>query len=326
MKTITTLFAVIIIANTAFAQQDPQFTQYMHNKLFYNPAYAGIRNALCFTVIGRQQWSGFAGAPRTGVFSADMVTPDLHGGIGLNVMYDQLGFEDNTRYNFNYSFHLEQIWDGVLAFGLDFGAYSKRVGPQGLEQWQATSNWQIDGSIPPQLKSTKFDIGFGLWYQQEKMWLGISVAHLPATAMQGLSSNNQSLSYQIARHYFITGGYSLHPSPTWEIRPSFIVKSDATISSFDFNATAIYKNAFWFGASYRYQDAICPMIGIQLKDDQKKANSWTEGGLKIGFAYDYTTSAIRSNSNGSFELFINYCMPIPEFVTGHGDSRIFDKP
>ncbi|MBA3665067.1 MAG: type IX secretion system membrane protein PorP/SprF, partial [Bacteroidetes bacterium] len=40
------LFAQIAIAIAGFtgvavAQQDPQFTQWMHNRLIYNPGYAG---------------------------------------------------------------------------------------------------------------------------------------------------------------------------------------------------------------------------------------------------------------------------------------------
>ena len=53
------------------AQQEPQFTQYMFNRLSYNPAYAGSNGAICLTSFYRNQWMGLdlmdvsGGAPST---------------------------------------------------------------------------------------------------------------------------------------------------------------------------------------------------------------------------------------------------------------------
>ncbi len=326
MKKILTIIAFALGSTAAFSQQDPQFSQFMYNKLFMNPGYAGMRQALCFTAIARQQWSGFDGAPQSGVFSADAFLPQIHGGVGLNIMYDKLGFENNMGYRVNYSFHLNNVGGGTLGIGVELGAFSKRLGPGSGQNWLATTTWQNDQSIPPQLKKTIFDLGFGLWYQRQNLWFGLSSTHLPAGKMAGEASNNAPLSYQVARHYFITGGYNI-PLNSWELRPSFLVKSDATITSFDLNVTALFNERFWFGASYRFQDAIVPMIGFMIDPSGKAtSNEQPGGGLKVGFAYDYTLSNLKNYNNGSFELMINYCLPLafPPKRTGHGDVRIFD--
>jgi len=41
------------------AQQDPMFTHFTYNKLFYNPAYAGASGQYCLNAITHQQWLGF---------------------------------------------------------------------------------------------------------------------------------------------------------------------------------------------------------------------------------------------------------------------------
>jgi type IX secretion system PorP/SprF family membrane protein len=307
------IITTIILASAALlvnAQQDVQITQFTHNKLFFNPAYAGVRLANCFTAIGRQQWSGFDGSPRSAVLSFDSYQQKLHGGIGGNIMYDQLGFETNLRYNFSYSFHLFSLEKGILAFGIEAGGYSKRIGPSSGEQWISTTNWQNDGSIPPLLKSSRFDLGLGLWYESDKLWMGISASHLPAQSMTAIASNGQTMSYAVARHYFLTGGYRVKISDQWELRPAFLLKSDGTITSADINATVLFNEQFWFGASWRIKDAVCPSVGFQ------------KGKLKIGFAYDHTTTALRNYNNGTFELFLNYCFP-PGFGGGR-DVRIFN--
>ncbi|HET6990422.1 MAG TPA: PorP/SprF family type IX secretion system membrane protein, partial [Bacteroidia bacterium] len=197
MKKIFTISLLLLIATTFFAQQDPQFSQFMFNKLFMNPGYAGMTHSFCFTGIARQQWAGFDGSPRSGVFSADSYVPELSGGIGLNVLYDQLGFESNLAIRGNYSFH-RTLGSGEIGFGIEVGSFSKRLGPIGQQQWQATTNWQSDPNIPPQVKKTVMDFGSGIWYQNSKVWGGISATHLNGKTIDDgtqvmLLSNNTSV-------------------------------------------------------------------------------------------------------------------------------------
>ena len=327
MKKLITSIALIFGSIAASGQQDPQFTQFMHNKLFMNPAYAGMKGALCFSTIGRQQWAGFDGSPRSGIFSADFASPVLHGGIGINMLYDELGFESNMNYDFNYSYHIEKICDGTLGIGIDAGIFSKRVGPTGSQSWVATTNWQTDGSIPPQLKKYIFDYGAGIWYERKNLWFGISSSHLNAKLIDAGMSGVHQLKYQMARHYFITGGY-IFQQGSWQFQPSFLVKSDATITSAEINMNALFNQRFWFGMSYRVKDAICPMIGFQWTNDKpavyaeatdnappvliQKARPGNT--MKIGFAYDYTTSNLKNYNSGTFEIFLNYCIPVSRTV------------
>jgi type IX secretion system PorP/SprF family membrane protein len=228
---------------------------------------------------------------------------------------------------------VNNVGGGTLGIGIEVGAASKTLGPTGSSSWVATTNWQNDPSVPPQLKKTTFDIGFGLWYQRQNMWFGISSTHLAANKFDdGTTPVNSvppttipvthNLIYKMARHYWITGGMTLMQGNTWEIRPSFLVKSDATVTSFDLTVLAMFNQSFWFGASYRFQDAIMPMVGFQMPDKVIGEN----GGLKIGVAYDYTLSNLGDYNDGTVEVFLNYCYPIkitPK-TERHGDVRIFE--
>jgi type IX secretion system PorP/SprF family membrane protein len=333
MKKFLTIIGFSFGSISVFSQQDPQFTQFMHNKLFMNPGYAGMSHALCFTGIARQQWAGFDGSPRSGVFSGDYYFDKLSGGIGINFLYDQLGFENNMAFRVNYSFH-RTLGNGEIGFGIEGGVLSKRLGPTGSNQWMATTNWQADPTIPPQIRTRVMDMGAGIWYQNSKLWLGISSTHLNGKLINGgtqvmnIPNGNppivtHTLLYQMARHYFITGGANLPINNSWEIRPSFLVKSDATTTSVDLNVTAMFNQRFWFGVSYRFADAVCPMVGFQwtnnkpavyadATDDAPRqliSAAKSGGTMKIGFAYDYTTSNLKNYNSGTFELFLNYCIP-----------------
>ncbi|TND09184.1 MAG: Bacteroidetes-specific putative membrane protein [Bacteroidetes bacterium] len=336
-KTLTTL-GLAMIGFTAMAQQDPQFTQYMFNKLFTNPGYSGYHKSLCGTVIGRQQWSGFDGAPTTFVVSIDAALgAQRNHGLGVNLMFDKLGFEATNGYRLNYAYHLPLMsGQADLGIGIEVGAISKTIGPTGSNSWLATQNWQTDPSIPPLLKKTTFDLGFGLYFSTQKIHFGIASTHLAA---QDIADGSQSVTvtpptspptvthnlvYALARHYFINGGYDWWidgGTGDWILRPSFLVKSDASITQFDLNVNILMKQRIWAGATYRLQDAIAPTIGYQQPFTTKYGQSW----LKIGLAYDVTTSALKSYNNGTYEAVLNYCHPLGKTpkIEGHEDVRNF---
>lgn len=330
------------------AQQDPHFSQYMHNKLFMNPAYAGMKHGICVSLIARQQWAGFDGAPKSGVLSGDVYLEKLSGGLGFNLMYDKLGFEQNAAYQLDYSFHRDRIFGGTLGIGISLGAVTKVLGPTGSQSWISTTSWITDPSVPPQLKSTNFDCGFGLWYEHDKLWFGISSSHINGGQFNDgttvLNNNNtpvtHDLIYNISRHYWITGGYN-HHMRTWTLKPSFSVKTDAVVTSVDINCIASMNNGFWFGGSWRVKDAVSPMIGfewLQSMKDKKRSNfsdlnpdyhddlkpaKGKYSTCRIGFAYDYTTSKLNNYNNGTFEIFLNYCLPWEPATGGGKDVRNF---
>ncbi|MBK7553177.1 MAG: type IX secretion system membrane protein PorP/SprF [Flavobacteriales bacterium] len=89
MRRIVTAFACAVTVSTALAQQDPQFTQYMFDRLSINPGSAGTNGNMCLTALLRQQWTGFDGAPKTGLLNFQMPINAIHSGVGLSVYLDQ---------------------------------------------------------------------------------------------------------------------------------------------------------------------------------------------------------------------------------------------
>ena len=88
------VFALMI--NTSFAQQDPQYTQYMYNTMSVNPAYAGQREVLSVTGLYRTQWVGIDGAPKTQTLGIHAPLRNDKIGLGLSVVNDALGPANET--------------------------------------------------------------------------------------------------------------------------------------------------------------------------------------------------------------------------------------
>ena len=104
---------IVIIAFFMFpvmrllAQQDPQFTQYMFNTLYYNPGFAGVDGVTKLTAMHRSQWLGYqptyggGGAPTTQIVS--MTTPlfKINSGFGAYVVNDiASGYLINSSHRF----------------------------------------------------------------------------------------------------------------------------------------------------------------------------------------------------------------------------------
>lgn len=308
-KTLTTL-ALAVSAGASFAQQDAQFSQNMFNKLSINPGFAGTNKAICATALYRQQWVSFPGAPKTGLISIDAFVNPVHGGLGLTVCSDQLGFDKTLIAKAAYSYHMV-VGPGTLGIGLEAGMIQKQLSGTWVTPDAAYPATQ-DASIPDaNAAKTVFDLGFGAYYTTDNgMYFGLSSTHLPQTTFKKDAAPSVAgavadiYRFQNARHYYIMAGYPFSITDDIKIIPSVLAKTDATSTQLDINARAVWKDMVWAGASYRLTDAIVALVGFE----------WNK--LRVGYSFDVTTSAIKNYSNNTHEIMIGYCFkpfkpPVP---------------
>lgn len=302
------LITLVLLTTATFAQQDPQFTQNMFNKLAVNPGYAGTSNAFCATLISRQQWMGFDGRPQTNLLSLDYkIRPfdRFNSGIGLTVYQDQLGFEKTIQAKLAYSVH-KNIGDGLLSVGIDAGVYNKSIDGN----WIAVdgnglpSNGSLDPSIPNnQTSKTAFDLGFGAYYVTPSYYIGLSSSHLTNPTLNA-KADNSSYNYTLARHYYLMGGYNIQLSSPFELKPSLFVKSDVVSTQVDVNLNVEWNQLVWAGATYRLEDAVAILAGINVPEFAGIS------GIKVGVSYDFNTSLLNDYNSGSLEVMLKYCKPI----------------
>ena len=291
------------------AQQDPQFTQNMFNRLTVNPAYAGAKESFCATIISREQWIGFEGNPQTNLLSVDYgatIKQKHKVGAGLTVIQDEIGPIQSLNAKLAMSYHY-RIQQGVLSGGLELGIYNQSISGD----WR-TSEGAFDGTEDPKIPNaeagaTVFDLGLGLYYYRKNMFVGISSTHMEQSVISDDVDDLSSLTFQKARHYYIMGGYNYETvalDRKLEIMPSFFVKSDAISTQVDLNTNIKYNDLVWVGASYRIEDAVSFLAGLDFAGLQLGGQL---DNIKVGFAYDYNISDLSAYNNGSIEFMINYC-------------------
>ena len=293
-KSILILLFVNICGFAAQAQQDPQFSQNRFNQLSVNPGFAGSTGLINMSILNRYQWVGFPGAPVTTVFNAD-ASFHLIGssdGIGLSVINDVIGFEKNVSVGLNYSWRT-QLGNGKLGSGISLGLMNKNLNfdMTGMDGSDLIN--QSDPALPKgKVSGVLADVGIGLYYQHKDYELGISARHLNQPTL----SFDESGKYSLRRHYYLSGIYTFQMADErLQALPSFFLKTDATTWQADLNMTVQYDKRLWGGIGYRLGDAIIINMGAEL---------WN--GIKFGYSYDMSTSALSRYNAGSHEFFLAY--------------------
>lgn len=304
MKRILLSVSFLLVGTvTLMAQQDAQFTQNMFNKLSVNPGSAGHNGGICGTILTRQQWTGFDGNPQTHLFSGDARFSNH--GVGLTVFQDKLGIEKSLTAKLAYSYHLT-LGPGSLGLGVDVGMLSKSF----EDNFIAIDDPSLDPSIPNAgTSAATFDFGAGAYYYiPNKMYVGISTLHIPQTSVEDVADQGGvgALNFQQSRHYYIMAGYDwdINNDKKWILKPSILAKTDAASTQLDVNALIEHNMKVWGGVTYRVEDAIGFIVGANVGEFINFP------GLKLGVAYDLTTSSLADHSSGSFELMLRYCTSI----------------
>jgi type IX secretion system PorP/SprF family membrane protein len=292
------LITLLIVSQVAHSQQDPQFSQNMFTQLTFNPAYTGSHGKICATALHRQQWFGFDGAPEVSVFNVDAaISPfDIDGGVGLSIVQDQVGFNDNLGVNLSLAYRFD-AWEGQFAIGASGGMINYSLNPQ----WSIPTGTDIhtdatsDAAIPSEVKNEMaLDLSFGLYYNTDELYIGLSSTHLNEPTFNPTEGTAKPF---VHRNYYFISGYNLSiPESKFELNPSLLVQSDGATSQIGINTYVSYNKKFWTGVSIRTDRTLTGMIGAKLFN-------W----VRVGYSYDFSVSEISKYNQGSHEIMVGFC-------------------
>ncbi len=310
---VTILIVGVFILNWSDvrAQQDPQFTQYMFNQLFYNPGFAGVEGVSKFTLLHRAQWAGYkstfdgGGAPTTSTINFTTPIYKLQSGFGAEIVNDNLGASNSLSVQASYAYHIN-VKESKLSFGLRFGVISRSVNFDQYRWADPNDPYRLEG------KETQAqpDLGVGVYFQNKNYFAGISVNHLIETQFNfGIDDLRNSLE----SNFVVLGGYHYDVTYNLVITPSVIIKSDFNTYSFDLSAIATYREKMWGGISFRQSEAAIVILGYSLFKDNS---------LKFGYSFDYIIQDQEAKQATSHEILLVYSMPVSPF----GGRKIIRTP
>lgn len=290
-------FACVLFASgAAFAQQDPQFTQYMHSGTFYNPAFAGKELGVHFSALHRSQWQGYTtslgtgGAPTTQLIMAQGRLKSKNIGYGLTVVNDQIGAASNLEINLQGSYH-KKIKRSQLSFGgyvgmssssLDYGELVLINPEPGLPQSGTESQLALD-------------FGAGVILDRGGFYAGLSARHLNQPSFD---FGDGSYANRLQMHNYLLLGYRLRPIGQLRIEPSILLKSiGGHTFSYDVSVIATLQNRINAGVAYRGEESVSLILGYSLLKDNS---------LKLGYAFDLVVGGLEAKAPTSHEILLRY--------------------
>ncbi len=303
MKNIFTTLIFALVACTALqAQQIEHYTQFMYNKLRFNPAYAGSNNVLNATAIYRNQWMGFNGAPKTQIVSFDLPVADYRVGLGGTGILHTSGFRDmlTLEASYNYKIPTEKI-GGSLSIGLSTSARYERINFNRASSVQPRAQDQalVDGGLRSKIVP---NFGFGVYYHTENLFLGFSIPRILEVSID--YTDDGGIIGREVRHFFMMGGFAVEVADGIKIQPQALLKytPDAPFDA-DGNISVTYMDQFTLGVGYRMGGRLDNSYGESV---QALASVFLTEQLLLGAAYDYPLTEVVDYSSGSVEVALRY--------------------
>lgn len=295
MKNYLLIFSALCFSiSLSYGQQEKLLTHFIFDKMSINPGATGVGMPaqVCGTMIYRNQWDKFNGAPNSVLANAEAnLSQYFPSAAGISFYHDAIGFSRQNNVTLNYSYHLP-LSTGTLGIGVGLGLASFGMSPV----WVTPDNNPNDGSLPAAVNEAAFDANFGIYYASMDGWYaGISSTHIAPMELDQLNFNT-------ARHYWLMGGYRMDKAfgvDELDLEGNLLLRTDAVTFSSDINVRAIWDDIFYGGLTFRPNDAVGIMAGMTW-------NSFT-----FGYSYDFTVNRISSISTGSHELLFKYCYPLP---------------
>ncbi|MEM9990674.1 MAG: type IX secretion system membrane protein PorP/SprF [Bacteroidota bacterium] len=302
MKIRLQLFLIGILVftslNTVQAQQDEQYTQFMYNKLRYNPAFAGSDGKPVIGVVARNQWIGIEGAPKSQILNFDMPLAGDRAGIGINLTRAQVGMTQNITTDFAYAYRFDWL-NGYFSGGLS--ASMRHIS---TDFTQARPTQEEDPSIPSGMQSKVVpNFGAGVYYHSKTFYLGLSIPRFLKTNID-LSDDGGTISREV-QHYYLMGGVVIGDEGVKLFPQALLKYTPNGPFDADLNLSFIFLERIIAGATYRVGGSRQNSFGESL--DALLSIFLTENVL-LGLSYDITLSELKRQTDGSVELSLRFTM------------------
>lgn len=282
------LLTFLALSLTAFGQQDEQMSLYMYNPLYFNPAYAGSRDAVSAVALARFQWVSFKGAPTSQWLSVH--APLMHKAIGIggHFINDQIGSRTRTSayVDVSSSIQLNKKQDRI-AIGLTGG-----FDAMGYDFSNSTVVDVNDPYYGSSFSSTKPNIGAGIYYYGKNKYIGFSVPRLFESKIEV----NNALEKITKRHFFVTAGYVFDLNSVLKLKPSTLIKYTPNAPlTIDANVSLLMYEKLWTGLMYRFNESMGVNVVYAIKQT-----------FSVGYVYDFPINGLRTYQNGSHEIVLQY--------------------
>jgi type IX secretion system PorP/SprF family membrane protein len=323
----------LAVSIATVGQQKPHYTQYVLNQYIINPAISGIENYIDVKLSARDQWVGLTGAPKTAYITVhaplgkkdyrtsatsyaipgenprgkyyweNYTAAEPHHGIGVSVINDKTGSFNRFTSTVSYAYHIGLNATTNLSAGFAAGISKISID---------RSKHDFDGNGDPidpatgsvmggELFKIRPDLSAGLYLYSRDYFIGLSAQQVIPQKLQFADDATFATKGKLIPHVFLQAGYRFLLTDDINAIPSLMIKyingsSENSIQP-ETNLKLQYRDLFWIGGSYRYQDGYAGMLGLNVGNT-----------INVSYAYDFTMTNLNTVSRGTHELMIGFIL------------------
>ena len=289
MRNIILILLIAFISTLGYGQQLPHYSLYMLNEVIINPSALSKEKDNKLTLMLRDQWSSFEGAPTTQSISYNHLNHKKYK-KGISILNDRTGPISIINATVSGAFLISVKEKNKLSIGASATVMQYRI-----DNSQITL--EDDGVFDPTLyggvdKANGSSLAIGAYYYNSDYYIGLAVPNIIGSSLN-ISDNKDSNKPE--NHYYINGGVNVNLANNNKIIPSFMIKKVGALPiQLDINLRGVYNDFLWAGLSYRTSDAVVALFGVDY------------GQSSLGYSYDITTSSMRIPSAGTHGLLYSY--------------------
>jgi type IX secretion system PorP/SprF family membrane protein len=326
---IVLLILSTLLSLSSLKAQDPLFSQFYNNPIYYNPANIGLNPGLRTRFNYRDQWTGIPENYKTYNFSLDVAERALpgSGGIGVMVLTDKAGASllKTTSVGLGTSARIRSTANTAAQVGFLVSYVQKSVNWDALvypDQLHSRYGniYSTRFDIPDRNRVTYPDFSVGGVYRYADIQSGNSgIMGTMGVAFHHVFQPNESflnLNSPLPRKMVLTGdmvfeldlgrfsSYNSHRnSGSLKFNPGFIYEKQSDFSTFSLGLNML-QSSFYLGAWYRNQASdlfhandVIFSVGVNRPLNQ-------ETRIKIMYSYDYIVSELHTSARSTHEISI----------------------
>lgn len=326
--------------------QDPSFSQFYANRIYLNPAFAGLEQGVTINASARSQWINIDKGFKTIDFTVDTRLPALGIGAGIHLLRDEAGIAGLTtnQAGFVLSYTIPGKKDN-LHFGLEGKFIQKTLNWSDLVFSDQLDPWDgliYPGSLNKVLDKVSYgDLDFGMVWRHNgtlkmgkhkikdvRSHLGLSFHHFPYFLNKNLKGNDSFLNqeFRVAPRFTIHGGMiipvkvlsgtgtTISFSPNFKLdtqgKDLLNLNNNMTVGTIGFYTLV---NNFYAGLLYQnrvflptYLHTDAYILTFGTYTNPNFRNQGKTPSLFLGFSIDLNTTGIGPATGSVFEFTIRY--------------------
>ncbi|RYE27364.1 MAG: type IX secretion system membrane protein PorP/SprF [Sphingobacteriaceae bacterium] len=309
------LTLIMLSCTNTYAQVDLQGSQYIFNKTYINPAFAGTEGTLNANLFYQMNNSNGGATANSGTAACaiDGLFPNNKSAYGFNFVRNRFGNDSYTVANANYAYHLDLSQDLTLSSGVGLGFQQFNIDLLNLQT--VTANDPVSSN---NVYSSKADAHAGLrMLYKSKYYAGLSFDNLLSVyTTRNDYENNVPQMFRKISMYAIAGANVDFPSSVNLKSSLLLMKTFGGLTAIEFSAMFEMMHSLSLGASFRqnisyfttntasrdylYQSILRPMIQYNIS---RKNN------LRVGYCYSFNAGTTNNLNRGSNDFSIVYNIP-----------------